>query len=212
MKPGIVLASGSASRRQMLMAAGLVFNVIPSSIDEAIIKRDVEAIDPVPSLKTAREIAQRLALAKAADVASRQSDTVVIGADQTLALLISGADGDRCRSFDKPAGAVEARAQLAEMRGRTHVLCSAVAVVAPGHAAWTIVEEARLTMRDFSDAFLDSYLKSAGDAVCTSVGAYQLEGPGIQLFERIDGDYFTILGMPLLPLLGELRRIGALPA
>lgn len=197
----------------MLTAAGLTFDVVPSSVDEALIKTQIAAEGGFPQpLGLARAVAMRLAEAKAADVHARHPDAIVIGADQTLALIVPGPDGSGGRSFDKPAGRRDARDQLVEMRGRTHVLCAAVAVLAPEQPAWCAVDEARLTMRAFTDGFLDEYLDRAGEKVCTSVGAYQLEGLGIQLFEAIEGDYFTILGLPLLPLLAELRRNGFLSA
>jgi septum formation protein len=204
--PALVLASGSRSRREMLGAAGLDFAAVPSSVDEDAIKRALAESGrawPEP-LGFAVAVAERLAREKALEVSARQPGAIVIGADQTLALLVGGTG----KSFDKPGGRAEARKQLADMRGRTHVLVSAVAVARDGTVLWSHRDEARLKMREFSDAFLDDYLARAGEKVCTSVGAYQLEGLGIQLFEAITGDYFTILGMPLLPLLAELRRQG----
>ncbi len=209
----IVLASGSVSRRTMLSNAGLAFDVIPSKVDETALKRSLVA-DPArypPPLGRSRLISQRLAAEKAIDVSLRTPDALVIGADQTLALLVDRAGVTTADDLDKPADLAAAGAQLRLMRGRTHVLCSAVAIARNGSVAWTLIDEARLTMRDFSDDFLDGYLCRSGEKVCSSVGAYQLESLGIQLFERIEGDYFTILGLPLLPLLGELRRLGVVP-
>ena len=205
--PRLVLASGSASRRQMLTAAGVAVEAIASRIDEAAIKRDLDSGHggTGEGAEWGREVARVLARAKASDVSTRAPGAVVIGADQTLTLLSDGGDAGS-RSFDKPAGFAEAREQLQQLRGRTHVLCSAVAIVCDGAVVWEADDAAHLTMRVFSDAFLDAYLARVGDTVCTSVGAYQLEGLGLQLFETIAGDYFTILGLPLLPLLAELRR------
>ncbi|HEX4894213.1 MAG TPA: Maf family protein [Hyphomicrobiaceae bacterium] len=206
MRPRLVLASGSRSRRDMLQAAGLDFEAVPSTVDEDAAKHEISSGTQSWSspIGFAAAVAERLAREKAREVSARHPGAVVIGADQTLALL--GAESGK--SYSKPAGIAEARRQLAEMRGRTHVLVSAVAVVRDGKTLWSHRDEAHLTMREFSDAFLDDYLARAGEKVCTSVGAYQLEGLGIQLFESITGDYFTILGMPLLALLGELRRQG----
>lgn len=206
MRPRLVLASGSRSRRDMLQAAGLDFEAVPSTVDEDAAKHEISSGTQSWSspIGFAAAVAERLAREKAREVSARHRGAVVIGADQTLALL--GAESGK--SYSKPAGIAEARRQLAEMRGRTHVLVSAVAVVRDGKTLWSHRDEAHLTMREFSDAFLDDYLARAGEKVCTSVGAYQLEGLGIQLFESITGDYFTILGMPLLALLGELRRQG----
>jgi septum formation protein len=205
-RPRLILASGSRSRREMLQAAGLDFEAVPSTVDEDAAKRAISAGAQTWSSPVgfAAAVAERLAGEKARDVSARSPGAVVVGADQTLALL----GGESGKTFDKPSGLAEARNQLGEMRGRTHVLVSAVAVVRDGKVLWSHRDEAHLTMRDFSDAFLDDYLARAGEKVCTSVGAYQLEGLGIQLFESITGDYFTILGMPLLPLLAELRRQG----
>ena len=211
----LILASGSASRRQMLTAAGLLFEVVPSSVDEAIVKRDLETRLGVgsTSLEFGRETARVLARAKALDVSAHDPHATIIGADQTLTLLPDGKSARGAgRSFDKPTSLVEARSQLIEMRGRTHVLCSAAALARGGAVISEIDATAHLTMRDFSDAFLDDYLARVGDTVCTSVGAYRLEGPGLQLFAHIAGDYFTILGLPLLPLLDQLRHHGVIAA
>lgn len=219
----LILASGSASRRQMLAAAGLRFDVMPSTVDEAAVKRRMHEDErewPRP-LGLGEAVAKELASAKALDVAAGNPGALVIGADQTLVLIerfdgrrVTGQEGyfEVGQSFDKPADIVAARAQLVRMRGKRHVLCSAVALARGGVVVWRHMQHAHLTMRVVSDAFLDDYLSRAGDKVCTSVGAYQLEGLGIQLFEAIEGDYFTILGLPLLPLLAELRRHGVIAA
>jgi septum formation protein len=148
--------------------------------------------------------AQALAELKAERCSARELDAVVIGGDQILAL--------DARWFGKPESLDDARAQLRDLRGRTHVLTTAVAVAREGKAVWRHIVSARMTMRDFTDAFLDAYLAAEGDAVLGSVGAYCLEGRGAQLFNRVEGDYFAILGLPLLPLLACLRQQGALAA
>ena len=195
----IILASGSASRRQMLSAAGIAFAVTPSAVDESALRRQMEN---VPGRLDPGVLALALARAKAEDVSAREHAALVIGGDQVLAL------GDRI--YEKPRDMAEARRHLTEFRGATHVLHSAAALAIGGRAVWSIAASARMTMRPFSNAFLDDYLARAGPVVCTSVGAYQLEGAGIQLFENIDGDYFTNLGLPLLPLLAVLRTRKAL--
>ncbi len=165
----------------------------PSTVDEESVKIRLADHD-TPSLALA------LATAKAEQVSARHPATLVIGADQCL-----DSDG---RRFDKPADMAAARDQLLALRGRTHHLHSAVAAVIDGRTVWRHVGDARLTMRDFSDAFLDAFLTGTGTDALGSVGAYRLEDRGIQLFSAIDGDYFTILGLPLLPLLDFLRQTG----
>jgi septum formation protein len=193
----IVLASASASRQRMLRAAAVDFTTDPSSIDESKVKGAMTSA-------TVAEIAIALARSKAEDVARRHPDALVIGSDQILAC-----DG---RLFDKPRDRAEAREHLLALRGREHVLTSGVAVVQGGRCIWTHDDDARLAMRAFSEAFLDGYLDRAGDAVLSSVGAYQIEGLGAQLFDSIQGDVFTIMGMPLIPLLGFLKSQGVIPA
>jgi septum formation protein len=198
----IILASGSRIRRQLLANAGLTaLEVIPADIDEAEIRAGLlaesDCIEP-------DMVAGVLARAKAEAVSLANRDALVIGADQVLAL--------GSRLFEKPSDIAQARDHLTRLRGRTHELYSAVVIAEAGEAVWGMVEGARLTMRAFSDDFLDAYLARAGDAPLTSVGAYELEGLGMQLFDRIEGDYFTILGLPLLPLLNELRAREALAA
>lgn len=194
----IVLASASSARRAMLAAAEIVLTVDPAGIDEDSVKRHLRDVPAHPAA-----IAERLAVLKARDVSLRRSGALVIGADQTLEL--DGVD------FDKPRDRAEARSQLQALRGRTHHLHSAVAAVRDGQTRWCHVAAASLTVRDFSDAFLDDYLDRAGEAVLSSVGGYQLEGLGAHLFSAIDGDFFTILGLPLLPLLEFLRIDGEVP-
>ncbi|MEX1083321.1 MAG: Maf family protein [Xanthobacteraceae bacterium] len=187
----LVLASRSAARRNLLAAAGIAVEVKPADIDERAIEAGASAAEPSAA-------AVLLARAKARAMAGQLPVRLVLGADQTLAL-------GRQR-FAKPADSNAAAAQLRALRGKTHALHSALAVVRDGTTLFEHNDSAQLTMRAFSDQFLDGYLDAAGNAVTASVGAYQLEGPGIQLFERIEGDYFTILGLPLLPLLNFLRH------
>jgi len=191
----LILASQSASRQMLLRNAGIPFEAIPAAVDE-------RAIQEKSSLEAPQEIAALLAHEKALEVARRKPGRLVIGADQTLAL------GPRL--FNKPAGRNQAALQLRALAGQTHALYSAVAVARDGEVLFADVAVARLAMRALSDADISAYLDAAGARVTTSVGAYQLEGLGIHLFERIDGDHFTILGLPLLPLLGFLRRQGLL--
>ena len=193
----LVLASKSAIRGEILRAAGLAIKVCPADIDERTIEQRSAARDP-------GEIAALLAREKAHAVAARLPGRVVLGADQTLAL------GER--RFSKPADRAAAREQLKLLRGQTHQLHTAIALVREGMILFEHREAARLTMRPFSDHFLDHYLDAAGAAVTASVGGYQLEKTGIQLFERVEGDHFVILGLPLLPLLQHLRQAGWLAA
>jgi septum formation protein len=192
----VTLASKSAARAQVLAAAGVEFETIGAGVDEAAAKEGLSAEGASP-----REVAEALAELKAM-TASRERTGLVIGADQTLDL-----EG---RLFDKAETMAEARERLQMLRGRTHRLHSAVVVAQDGAVIWREVPAATLTMRTFSDDFLDAYLARHGDALLGSVGCYRLEDDGVQLFERIDGDYFTILGLPLIGLLHLLRREGAL--
>jgi septum formation protein len=191
----LVLASKSAARRALLEAAGIPVEIEPASIDE-------RAVEARAGLADAAKAAALLAREKARAVAEKHPDRLVLGADQTLAL------GQR--RFSKALDRAGAREQLAALRGKTHTLHSAVAVVQAGAVVFEHVDAAHLTMRAFSDGFVDSYLDTVGDAATASVGGYQLEGTGIQLFERVEGDHSTILGLPLLPLLDWLRRSGHL--
>lgn len=191
----LVLASGSRIRATLLANARLDFTVDPATVDE----RAVEA----PLLEAGfppEDIAQVLAEAKALDVAGRRPQDLVIGADQVLGL------GNA--RFTKPADMEAARRQLLDLSGKTHELHSAVVLARGDEVLWRHVSTARLTMRALTPAEIGRYLALAGDAVLSSVGCYQLENVGVRLFERIEGDYFTILGLPLLPLLGELRALG----
>jgi len=178
----------------MLEAVGLSFEVKSPRVDEEAAKASLRAEGLRP-----REQAVALAELKALSIAPSDSG-LVIGADQMLAV---GND-----TFDKPKSAAEAREQLWRLRARTHELLTAVAIARDGAVIWRCVDTPKLTMRAFSEAFLEDYLVRAGDRVLRSVGAYQLEGLGAQLFERIEGDYFSVLGLPLLPLLAFLREHG----
>lgn len=191
----LVLASRSTARRALLEGAGIPIELSAADIDE----RGLEASAPNPEPGS---IAALLAREKALAVARGCPGRFVLGADQTLSL-------GRER-FVKPANRAAAREQLRELCGRSHELHSAVALAENDDVVFEYVGVARLTMRRFSDRFLDSYLDVVGTAATESVGAYQVEGPGIQLFERIEGDYFTILGLPLMPVLDFLRRRGCL--
>lgn len=184
----------------MLMEnAGLNFRAIAAEIDERAVEREIEHRSLGPD-----ELALELASSKALEVSSRFPQALVIGCDQTMSL--------GSQVFHKPADRAEARANLRLLRGRTHRLNSGVVLVRGGREIWRHLSTADLSMREFSDAFLEDYLTCCGDDVMKSVGCYQLEGIGIQLFSSIVGDYFTILGLPLLPLLGQLRRMGELDA
>jgi septum formation protein len=189
----LVLASKSPARRAVLEAAGIPIEVRPADIDERAIEGGMASTGP-------GDVAVHLARAKAADVAARMPDRVVVGADQTLVL--------GTQRFTKPADRAAARAQLKALGGRTHELHSGVAVARNNTVLFDRLEVARLTMRALSDTFLDRYLDAAGDAVSASVGAYQLERTGVHLFARVEGDHFTILGLPLLPLLEFFRQQG----
>ena len=199
--PPLVLASASAARRAVLEAAGLCFEAMTAAVDEAALKESARAEG-----LTAGEAATLLAEAKARRAAGRRPDALVLGCDQIL--VLGEARGEDW--FDKPADRDGARAHLAALRGRTHALATAVVAWRGGRRVWGHVATPRLTMRDASDAFLDAYLAAEGDAVLASVGAYRLEGPGAQLFTRIEGEHAAILGLPLLALLEFLRGHGVL--
>ena len=191
----LVLASKSAPRRALLEAAGIPVEVRPADIDERAVEQAADA-------SAAGEVAVLLARTKARAVASVLPGRLVLGADQTLVL------GER--RFDKPTDLAAARAQLRVLAGKTHELHSAIAFVRDGEVLNETVQVARMTMRSLSDRFLDAYLEAAGSAVTASVGAYQLERYGVHLFERVEADHFTILGLPLLQLLAFLRSAGLL--
>jgi septum formation protein len=187
----LLLASKSESRRAVLAAAAVPVEVLPADIDERTIEAGAGEVAP-------GELAALLARAKACAVGDRHPERLVLGADQTLAL--------GSRLFSKPADLAAARDQLRALRGQTHELHSAVVLAHANTVVFEHRQTARLSMRAFSDRFLDAYLAAAGPAVTASVGAYQVERLGIQLFERIEGDHFTILGLPLIPLLDFLRH------
>lgn len=191
----MILASQSTARAAVLRAAGLVFEQRPARIDEAAIKESLRESGP-------DECALTLAGLKAARI--RSEDDLVVGADQ---LLVCGDEW-----FDKPSSLNAARTQLLHLRGRDHTLVTAIVCHRGGSEIWRHVARPTLRMRRFSDAFLDHYLAAEGDALLSSVGAYRLEGRGIQLFDAIEGEYAAILGVPLLALLGFLRQHGALEA
>lgn len=196
-EPSVILASGSTTRRALLDAAGVRFAVRAADVDEAALKRTARAEGD-----TAEQAALRLAEAKAASVAADAPQALVIGADQ---ILVCGAVW-----YDKPADLSAARAQLLTLRGRTHGLGTGVVCFQGGQPVWRHVETPRLTLRDFSPEFLDAYVALEGDHILGSVGAYRLEGPGVQLFAEVQGDHSAILGLPLLPLLAFLRSAGVL--
>jgi septum formation protein len=192
----IILASGSPFRRAILANAGLDFTVEKPQIDE----RAVEAA--IAGEATPEDVAAILAEAKAQEVSGRHPQALVIGSDQTLAL------GDEI--FHKPADMEAARRHLLTLSGKTHSLNSAVVIAQGGETVWRHVGVAHLTMRQLDPAFIGRYLARVGNKALQSVGAYQVEGEGIQLFEKIEGDHFTIVGLPMLPLLGALRDLGAI--
>jgi nucleoside triphosphate pyrophosphatase len=191
----LVLASRSEARRGMLEAAGIPLEIVAAETDERGIEQKAAGRAP-------QDIAALLARAKAKAVAASRPGRLVIGGDQTLAL------GGRL--FAKPQSRADAREQLRALRGKTHTLHSAVAVMRDGERLFEHADSARMTMRGFSDEFLEAYLYAAGAAAETSVGGYQWEKLGIQLFDRVEGDHFTILGLPLLPLIAWLRQSGLL--
>jgi septum formation protein len=189
-KEPLVLASQSKARRTLLANAGIEFEIDPADIDE-------RAIQASSGLSAPSDIAKLLAREKAISVSIRRPTRYVVGADQTLAL--------RARIFNKPAGRAQAADQLRALAGHCHELHAAVAVACDGKLLFEHVSIARMTVRPLRDAEIENYLEAAGDAVTTTVGAYQVEGLGVHLFEHIEGDHFTILGLPLLPLLAFLR-------
>jgi len=195
----LVLASGSPFRRDMLANAGLSFEVVRPQIDERAVEAAVADSGVTPA-----DLAAILAEAKALAVSERRRDALVIGCDQTMAL--------EDRIFHKPADMEGARRHLLALSGRTHVLNSAVVLARDGAVVWRHVDKALMTMRALDPAFIGRHLARVGEKALSSVGAYQIEGEGIQLFERVEGDHFTIVGLPLLPLLNELRRLGAIDA
>ncbi len=196
-RPALVLASASVTRLSLLRAAGLEVEARPAHVDEDAIKQAGRAEGASPD-----DVAMLLAEMKAARVGARDPDALVIGADQLL--VCEG------RWFDKPDSVAGAREHLRALRGRSHTLVTAVLCWQGGARIWQHVSRPVLEMRAFSDALLEAYLEAEQDSVTASVGAYRLEGLGVQLFERVEGDHFSVLGLPLLPLLGFLRQRGVL--
>ena len=194
-KMSVILASRSATRADLLTRAGVRFSIQPSIIDEATIKNSMRSENRTPS-----ETAQVLSDLKASSVSEKHPTALVIGSDQMLAL------NEVC--LDKPTDLINARQQLVLLRGQTHHLLSAVSVARQGSVIWRFCADSELTMRDFSNQFLEHYLQSERARICESVGGYKLEGLGIQLFSSIDGMYFDILGLPLVALLDFLRKKG----
>ena len=191
--PRLILASGSAARRGVLTAAGILFEARVAAVDEAALKAGARAEG-----LSVEDTALMLADMKAQRVARLEPEALVIGCDQ---MLVCGT-----RWFDKPADMAEARSHLLALRGVSHTLVTAIVCRRGGVRIWQHVARPRLTMRDFSEAFLDHYLAVEGEAALTSVGAYRLEGIGVQLFDAIAGEQTAILGLPMLPLLGFLRQ------
>jgi septum formation protein len=190
--PEIILASASGARAAVLASAGIRFRQQPSSLNEAEEHKHFAGGTPP------QEVAKTLARLKADNVQEREPNAIIIGADQVLSV------GDEI--LQKPTSQEKAREQLKKLRGRTHKLHSAAVVLYKGHAA-SLCDTATMSIRDFSDPFIDWYLETVGEGVLTSVGSYHIEGLGIHLFSEIRGDYFTILGLPVLPVLEELRRL-----
>lgn len=195
MTASLVLASSSPFRRMLMENAGLMFESRAADIDERKIEAGLEGASP-------DQVALTLARAKALEVSSRFPDGLVIGSDQTMSL--------GSRVYHKPKSLAEAKESLLSLSGKTHRLNSAIAFASDNEIVWEHVAHADLTVRPLTEAFVDRYLERVGEKVFGSVGAYQLEGEGIQLFSRIEGDYFTILGLPMLPLLQKLRELGAI--
>lgn len=198
MKKALILASGSETRRRMLMKAGLSFDVVRGQVDEKALKESLLA-EAAP----ARDVADSLADAKARSVSMMHSGRVVLGADQILVQ-----DG---RIFSKAKTVDQAKATLRALSGKSHQLISAAVIYEDGQPVWRVATTATLTVRNLSEEFIDHYLTALGDDAFWSVGCYQLEGLGAQLFSKIDGDYFTILGLPLLPVLDFLRGRAIVP-
>jgi septum formation protein len=191
----LILASASPSRRAVLTNAGLSFEIVPATIDERAAEKPL-----VDAGATSDDIAAALAMAKAVNVSEARHGDLVIGADTVIEL-----NGER---LNKPADMEAARHQLLKLSGKTHLLHSAVACARNGTVAWHHVETAVLTLRKLTPTFIGHYLAAVGEEITKSVGCYQLEGRGVQLFEKVEGDFFTILGLPLLPLLAFLRSEG----
>lgn len=193
---GLVLASGSASRRAILEKACVPFTIDPAHIDEGAVKETFAGTPGALALELARQ--------KALAVSPRQPGKLVLGADQVLDY--------QGRAFDKSRSEAEARERLLTLRGQVHALAGGLALVRDGDVLWEHESRCEMHVRDFSDAFLNDYMREAGSILTAGVGGYAYEGLGAQLFERVEGDFFAVLGLPLLPLLEALRRHGALPS
>lgn len=193
----LILASQSESRRAMLGAAGVAYTAIPARIDEDAVKAAMAGAAP-------RDLADALAELKALKVSASRPDALVLGSDSLVAL----ADGT---ILDKPRDRTDAAAHLRAMSGARHDIVSAAVLARGGQAVWRHVDAAKLHVRPLSEAFIESYLDAEWPAIAACVGCFRIEGPGVQLFARIVGDHFTVLGMPLLPVLGQLRVLGAMP-
>lgn len=195
----MILASASEVRARVLHAAGVTFDIVPARVDEDALKQSVLAEKTAP-----RAVADALAELKALRVSTSHPGQLVLGADQVLVL-----DGElisKCETL------TETSALLKRMRGKAHQLISALVLAKNGAPVWRYVDTAKLSVRAFSDTFLENYIASEGESLLSGVGCYKLEGRGIELFDKIDGDYFTILGLPLLPLLSALREQGVIQA
>ena len=190
----LILASQSASRRAMLTAAGVAYDAVPARIDEAAVKAAMAGARP-------RDLADALAELKALKISALHPEALVLGSDSLVAL----ADGTL---LDKPVDRADAAAHLTAMAGGVHQLWSAAVLAQGGRAIWRHVEVAKLHVRPLSDLQIEAYLDREWPAIADCVGCFRIEGPGVQLFDRIDGSHFTVLGMPLLPVLGQLRRLG----
>jgi septum formation protein len=193
----LILASTSKIRGKILSAAGIKFSVLNSELDEEQVKNSLTEFSP-------RKISLELARLKSEKISRLHPRAMIIGADQVL--------GFKDQIYNKPASRADAEKQLSTLRNATHILYSAVSCAVTGAEVWSHCSEARLTMRDFTPEFLSSYLDGSPADYLSSVGAYKLEETGIQLFEKIEGDYFAILGLPILPLLGFLRQRGIIPS
>jgi septum formation protein len=199
MAAGLILASNSASRKMLMTGAGLAFTTQAADIDERQIEAEWTARDAAPS-----DIAVALAEAKAVAVSQTAPEAYVIGSDQVLSL--------HGRLLHKPKDMDEAGQHIRAMSGTTHHLNCGIAIAHRGKVVWSDVSIAQMTMRSISETFLQNYLTISGEGILGSVGAYHFEGPGIQLFEKIEGDYFTILGLPMLTLLAGLRKLDLIDA
>ena len=195
---GLILASQSASRRAMLSAAGVAFEAVPAHVDEAAVKAAMTDARP-------RDLADALAELKALKVSARELDALVLGSDSVVAL----ADG---MVLDKPLDRADAADHLRRLSGGRHALVSAAVLAQGGRPIWRHVDTVRLHVRPLSEAFIESYLDAEWPAIAGCVGCFRIEGPGVQLFSAVEGDHFTVLGLPLLPVLAQLRVLGIMPS